>query len=586
MHNRYLKTFHLLDGAWSALFDFLHTHAFARQFLPRLASDSFSIAEQTEYFNPLHRIGSRLAHKAKAPPRTIKVWTVVFLFLWPQPYIRAQEITLSGAGKIWIKAVRITGNHSIGAEELELIVKSYVGKELDLAELKSIADLITEEYQRKGYTLARAYIPAQEIKDGIVEIAVLEGRVGEIAVRGNKHYSTDFIKSGFAPVLQEGIIRQSALEKALLLLNENTDLKAKAVLQAGEEPGTTDIVVHVEDRLPLHLALDYNNFGSTFVSRNRFGAELTLSKFLFIEGSSLSVRGVMGSDPSDLLYGRTSYSLPINNHGTKLGFAAFGGDFDVGREFAELNIKGKIWGYTFSFSHPFSKTRFHSLTSELGFESKDTKEFFLDSLSSRDRIRMLKAGVNYELTDSTGRNFISFYLFQGLGAALGAMENNDPKSSRVGADNRFTRLNLHLARAHRLNDLFSLILRGSGQVSTDSLVASEQFSLGGADTVRGYPQGEFLGDDAYNVGAELRISPLANREIAQLAFFIDHGAVSVKRPASGQKKYRDLTGAGLGLRLSLPYDLHARFDIGFPVKPAKASSGGRPTYYVQGVARF
>lgn len=104
--------------------------------------------------------------------------------------------------------------------------------------------------------------------------------------------------------------------------------------------------------------------------------------------------------------------------------------------------------------------------------------------------------------------------------------------------------------------------------------------------MRGYPQGELLGDDAYNVSAELRVSPLTNKEIAQLAFFVDHGAVSVKQPAVGQKKYNDLTGAGFGLRLSLPYDFHARFDIGFPLKPSKPSSGGRPTYYVQAAVKF
>ena len=488
--------------------------------------------------------------------------------------------------KVWIKSIRITGNQAIRTEEFERIVKPYTGNELDLSELKKIADLVSEEYRSRGYLLARAYIPEQEIQDGAVDIAVLEGKVGEIIVKGNKNYSADFIKRSFTRVFDDGNINHGPLEKSLLLLNENSDLKAKAILEAGKKPGTTDIVVNVEDKLPLHLALDYNNFGSKFVSRHRFGAELSLSRFLPVEGSSLSIRGVMGSDPSDLLYGRTSYVLPINSYGTRLGFSASGGDFDVGREFAELNIKGNTWGYGVSLSHPFIRTRFQSLTGEFGFESKDTKQFLLDSLSSRDRIRMLRAGLNYDRLDSTGRNLISLDLFQGLGEAFGAMENNDPRSSRIGADNRFTKLNLNLARAHRISEWFSLILRASGQVSTASLVAGEQFSLGGADSVRGYPQGEFLGDDAYNLSAEFRVSPLTNNEIAQLAFFIDHGAVSVKKPADGQGKYHALTGAGFGVRFSLPYDFHARFDVGFPLKPAKVSSGDRPIYYIQAAVRF
>jgi len=457
---------------------------------------------------------------------------------------------------------------------------------MGLSDLEKVSDLITDAYRKKGYTIARAYIPQQEIKEGVVEIAVLEGGVGEIVVKGNNHYSTDFIKRGFTRVIKDRVIKHSSLETSLLLLNEHPDLTVTAILQAGKDPGTTDIIVNVEDKFPVHLTIDYNNFGSEFVSQHRFGTELVLSKYLLVEGSSLSIRGVTGSDPSDLLFGRASYIFPINDLGTKVGLSSSGGDFVVGREFAELDIKGKIWSYGISLTHPVIKTRFQNLTAEFGFESKDTKQFLLGTLSSHDKIRLLKAGLNYDRTDSSGRNFMWLSLSRGLGEALGGMENNDPKASRMGADDRFTKADLILARFQRLTDSFSLILRGSGQVTTDSLVAGEQFSLGGADSVRGYPQGEFLGDDGYNVSTELRVSPLLNKEIVQWAFFVDHGAVSTKKPPVGTKKYNHLTGVGFGLRLNLPYNLDTRFDVGFPVQPAKASTGDRPTLYIQAAVRF
>jgi hemolysin activation/secretion protein len=303
----------------------------------------------------------------------------------------------------------------IGTAALAPIVDSYAEKDMDLSELQEVADLITAEFKRRGYILARAYIPEQEIKDGIVEIAVLEGRVGEIVVKGNKNYSTDFIKRGFMTVVEERAIKHGSLEKSLLLLNDNPDLKVTAVLQAGKEPGTTDIVVNAEDKLPLHFSIDYNNFGTESVSKHRFGAELNLGRFLPIEGSSLSLRGVVGSDPSDFYFGRASYLLPINSYGTKVGLLAYGGNFDVGRELAELDITGKTWGYGISLAHPFVKTRFQNLTGEFGFESKDAKEFLVGSLSSRDKLRMLRTGLNYDWVDNTGRNFISFSVFQGLG---------------------------------------------------------------------------------------------------------------------------------------------------------------------------
>ena len=450
--------------------------------------------------------------------------------------------------KVLVKAYKITGINVMAAAELESNLAPYVGREMDLADIEKVAEVVAAELRDRGYSLARAYIPAQEIKDGTVEIAVLEGRVGDIIVKGNQNYSSEFIKRGLTAVVRDGAIKQSSLEKSLLVLNEYPDLKATAVLEAGKEPGMTDIVVTVDDKLPLHLSMDYDNFGTESVSKNRFGMEVNLGRFLIVEGSSLSLRGVIGSDPKSYHYGRASYLLPINSYGTKLGFLGYGGDFDVGQALAEFNITATTWGYGPYLTHPFIKTRTQNLTGEFGFESKDSTQFLLGSLLSRDKIRMLKAGLNYDWIDSTSRNFIALSVFQGLSDALGAMDNNDTKSSRFGADNRFTKAYINWARVQRVMDRVSILLRGSGQVSTRPLVATEEFYIGGADSVRGYPLGEFLGDDGYNVSTELRVSPLPNQEILQLALFVDHGGVSIKDPPPGVKKSNQLTGAGYGFQ--------------------------------------
>ncbi|HEY7320395.1 MAG TPA: ShlB/FhaC/HecB family hemolysin secretion/activation protein [Candidatus Binatia bacterium] len=513
------------------------------------------------------------------------MWPAVILLALLQQSARAENPP-SEAAKVWVKAYRISPTNAINVDDLESAIASYTGREMGLSELQAVADVVTAAYRERGYSLARAYIPAQEIKDGIVDITVLEGRVGEIIVRGNTNYSSEFIQKSFAPAANNGAIKQSSLERSLLLLNEYPDLKATAVLEAGKEVGTTDIVVNVEDKLPLHFQVDYDNFGTESVSKNRFGMELNLGKFLLVEGSSLSLRGVIGSNPKNYHYGQAVYLVPINSYGTKLGFLGYGGDFDVGQALAEFNITATTWGYGPYLTHPFIKTRTQNLSGEFGFESKDSTQFLLGSVLSRDKIRMLRAGLNYDWIDTTGRNFIALSVFQGLGDAFGAMENNDTKSSRFGADNRFTKAYLNWARVQKVVDRVSILLRGSGQVSTRPLVATEEFYIGGADSVRGYPLGEFLGDNGYNISTELRISPLPNREILQLALFVDHGGVSLKDPPPGIKKHNYLTGAGFGFRLQLPYSINGRFDVGFPVQPAKASTGDRPTLYIQAAVRF
>lgn len=485
--------------------------------------------------------------------------------------------------------IKITGNQVIVLEDLAPIVKNYEGRYLTLSELEKLSALITEEYKKQGYLLAKAYIPEQKLVNGEVEITILEGKVGEVIIQGDhKYYSTDFIKEHFAPLLKEQALNQDALERAVLILNEYPRLNVTTMLQAGKAPGTTDIIVEAKNSIPVYLTLDYNNFGSRYVSRSRYGATLDVGS-LIKEGSLLSLKGVTGDDTKDILYGRASYTLPLNAIGTKTGVYYANGKFDVGREFAVLGINSKIESYGFYLTHPFIKKRSTSLTAEFGFDVKNAKQYiFEDLISSNDRTRSIRGGVSLEDTDTTGRTSLSFFTTQGLGGGtlLGAMEDDDPYSSRYGADNKFTKVNLDLMRIQRILPYVFLIVKGSGQLASDSLVASEQFSIGGADSVRGYPQSEYLGDSGYSATAEARVSPFSNKEIVQLALFIDTGGIIVKNPVVGEDKHHALTGAGGGIRFNLPYDINIRADAGFPLLPDKSSEGKDAVFYLQAVKRF
>jgi hemolysin activation/secretion protein len=359
----------------------------------------------------------------------------------------------------------------------------------------------------------------------------------------------------------------------------------KATLQAGKEPGTTDIIIKAENAVPVNLTLDYNNFGSKYVSRSRFGATFDIGN-LFMEGAIFSIRGVSGDNPDDMFFGRASYSMPLNTLGTRLGAYYANGDYELGREFAILKMRGNIESYGIYASHPFIKKRIQSLTAEFGFDVKDAKQEILGTEVSKDKIRSLRGGITYESTDTAGRSFASLFITQGLGNNLGAMDNDSRFASRVGADNRFTKANIDVMRVQKIADPLFLILKGSAQWTSDSLVAIEQFSVGGADSVRGYPMGEFSGDDGYSVTAELRVSPLKNKELVQIALFMDNGWYSIKSPAVGQTKSDSLTGGGAGLRVNLPYDINMRFDAGFPIDPSRSSEGSEPIYYFQIVKKF
>jgi hemolysin activation/secretion protein len=517
---------------------------------------------------------------------SIKIVALIigFLLFMPGLLISAEEDFL-------VAKIKVTGNQVLKSDTFAPIVTAYEGKRATFTDLQKVASLITEEYRKRGYVIAKAFVPEQQIVNDTVEIAVLEGKIGEVKVEGDhKYYSTAFIRKHFDPILKEKALNQETLERALMVLNEYPKLAVQANLQAGKEPGTTDLIVTANNSMPIHLTVDYNNFGSNYTNRNRVGLTFDVGNFLK-EGSVLSLRGISGFSWSDMLFGRISYSIPLNTLGTRLAAYYAKGDFEVGEEFRVLEIKGKIEQYGISVAHPFIKTRLQTLTAELGFDGKDARQFLLGEITSHDRIRSLRGGLTWEQTNPSGRTYATFGMTQGLGHQLGGMISRDPYAgepyaSRVGADNSFTRFNLDAIRLQRLHPSFFLILKGSGQFSSDSLVSSEQFSLGGADSVRGYVPGEFSGDDGFSLTAELRVSPLTNKELFQVAFFLDTGSVYTRDTVVGQKARHSLTGGGGGVRLNLPYDFNIRADVGFPIDPGKNADGKSVMYYLQAIKRF
>ena len=490
-----------------------------------------------------------------------------------------------------VKGFSFSGNTVVSQTELEALTQLYVGRSLTLSDLEEVAASVADLYKQKGYTLATAYVPQQQIRFGVVTIAILEGRVGEITVTGNQHYSTEFIRGSFAQAMENNVVRNVALERALLLLNDYPDLHVSAVLEPGASTGSTNVHVKAEDKLPIHATLDYNNYGFNTISRNRFGAGVEVGN-VFFDGATVNLNGILGDHPNQLQFLTGAYAVPLGVHGTKLVLSGSTGKFDVGAELAALQIRGEINTYDISVTHPFIKTRFQSLLADAGFASKDNRLFTLGTLTSDDAVRMAKLGVIYDRLDLSGRTYFSLYGFQGLGELLGGMDNNAQQTTRQGADDRFTKATLNTGRIQSLGHDVLLIVRASGQATTGPVVVIEQMLLGGPDSVRGYQLGERFVDEGYTVSAETRVpffpSVLGS---TQAAAFIDYGAGHVRNAQPGEQASSSLTGTGVGLQTELPYfSTRLRADVGFPIGPKPNGgtvAGDRsPTFYLQAIARF
>ncbi len=490
---------------------------------------------------------------------------------------------------VTVKEVVFSGNESIPTPELQPLVADVVGRDVTLTELKAASDVVTAEYRRRDMSLAKAYVPAQEVGgDGRVKFQVVEGKAGWISVDGNHLYSEDFIRKHIAAALSDGPVSNRQLERALLILNEEyRGLNVQTVLKRGQEPGTVDIQAQVDEEKRWRGHIGYNNFGSESVSRHRIlvGAD---ANNLLLDGDLLALLAVLGDEPDELANGAVTYRVPLNHLGTQLGVRFAAGSYEVSQDFVDLGLEGQSVSGGLFVTHPFIKQRALRLSGEFGIEATDSRYDILRQTASSDRIRAVYASLIASGSHWGGDTSAILNVTQGLGEFAGGMDDDAESPSRPEANNSFTRATLSLNRLQQLCRYAALLARLDGQLASDPLVASQEWQIGGAHSVRGYAPGEVTGDQGFLASLELQVTPFPSRPYGIVAF-VDHGYARRKETFIAEPEDLELTGAGLGVRLAHDHRLlngSLRLDVGWPVGSVDSSLDNEPSLYLATELRF
>lgn len=488
----------------------------------------------------------------------------------------------SGSDRVHITKIRLRGGDSLlTPQEIEAAVAPFEGRDLSIAELQNAANALTELLKSKGHFLARAILPVQELTSGELQLEVLEGSIDQINVEGNEYYSAEFIKNHLEDGLGPGrTLDEATLQRKLLLLNDNLDLNVQAVLEPSVQEGKADVTLQVKDNLPLHAGVNYDNFGTQFTNIHRVGPHFTVGNVLQ-QGDAFNAHYLLGMPDNRASFFQASYSSLLDDDGTRFTLGYANGASTLGQQLQVLDIRGKANIYSASVVMPLVRSLTERQELSLSYSYKDINNSLLGALAGVDKYHSLRVGFNGDWADESGHDYLRVALTQGLGgdSLIGPI-------ARTQAAPAFTKLNLDLTRVHYIDDPFFFVFRGSGQYTRNTLYAAEQFALGGIDSVRGYPQSQFLGDVGYNLSAEARWIPFEDRRDVQFSAFLDHGGATILRPQPGQLASQILTGAGLGLRFELGSSTQMRVDVGWPLFPGRNSSGDKPVFYGQIFTNF
>ncbi len=485
-----------------------------------------------------------------------------------------------------LKQVVVSGNENIPTGELEHLYSSYLNKQVHFEDLQVIAAAIKQHYRAAGYIAAYVYLPPQNVTSGTVEIAVIEGVIGQVEIKGN-HWFSDSLIRRMLKVSAGTVLFYDELRGAMNFLNKNRDIKAKAVLKPGRELKTTDLEINVEDKFPLHLSTDVNNLGTDNTGKHRWGVGLTHTNLL----------GFMDEASARFQIGRHSwavganYTIPVTSFRTALTLSYSRSSVDLGGPFAALNVEGHATTYGLLMTQPVLDRQHWSAGVNIGFDWKSIENTVLGDEAGVDELRILNLGINLEENDRWGRTIFPHTFHAGFSNFLGASDNQDAGASRTGTGGQFFIYRTSLLRYQKLPKDMTLALRGNLQLTPDSLAPSEQIRLGGAFSVRGYQEGEYLADYGAYLANEIYIpayffpanwklpysSKPLRKQIMGVAFY-DFGGGALRRPQAGEDADRFLAGAGGGLRVELLDRVYGRFQWGAPTG-SRPNDSSKSTFY-------
>jgi hemolysin activation/secretion protein len=454
----------------------------------------------------------------------------------------------------------IDGVSVFEVETLSRLLDHYVGRTLSLGELEQAVGIITRYYRERGYIAALAILPEQVVNDGVVHLKVFEGKVSEVLVEpsGRTRLDPEQVAATVRAGLVNGLVHQTELEQALLRLNALPGVKVAAVLSQGTEPGTTRLIISLEEGALLAGAVTVHNQGSA--STGRLRSEVVLDLNDAAGRGDLFRLNMARTSSSDYL--RWSHVLPVDRRGTRVGIAASVTRYTLCCQFAALGASGNAASVTVHLGTPLVSTDNTSLDLYAAADANRLRSDTVAGNSQDRRTRMATLGVNL-LASSAQPGVVALtglaYLSTGTLdlSANAADQAQDAATARAEGHFSKWRVEASLVKPWRAGLEFSV--SGSSQWSNRNLDSSQKFSLGGPGAVRAYPVGEASGDQGAMLSAEARWRPAKGW---QLSLFTDAGLIRLQQQpwslGSAAPNRYVLRGMGLGINYT---DDHVRAQL-------------------------
>jgi hemolysin activation/secretion protein len=474
-------------------------------------------------------------------------------------------VTGDTSGEIKVTRFEVIGSTVFTAEQLAEITEPFTKESLSFAELLEVKEAITQLYVDQGYITSGAFIPPQTLEDGVVKVQVVEGKITEILITGNRRLNSGYIRSRVEKGTQTPLNVNRLLEELQLLQLNPLIENISAELATGIEPGTNILEITVDEERSFFPTVGIDNGRSPSVGTVR--GTITLNE-MNVTGWGDSLYASFSKTEGSNVLDEVSYTLPLNRYDGTIRLAFSYSDNEVVESpFDQLDIKSNSRDYTVSFRQPIIKNPTQELALGLEFNRRESFtsllgiDFPLSPGANDDgETRLSIIRFFQEWTNRTSNEV--FALRSQFSFGINAFNANNEGSP----DGQFFAWRGQGQYLRLLAPDTILLLRTDAQITTNPLVPLEQFALGGIGSVRGYRQDLFLADNGFLASAEVRL-PIARipdwNSVIQIAPFFDVG--TVWNLESSNPDPQTLTSLGLGLIWQIDNRFTARLDWGIPL---------------------
>ncbi len=498
----------------------------------------------------------------------------------PQPPSQPSPTPPQPGPTIPVSKIEVTGSTIFTAKDLDPIVKPLEGRSVTLEELRQAADAITQLYLNQGYITSRAILVDQTITNGVVQIRVVEGSLEAIQIEGNQRVNDSYIRSRIALGAYAPLNRDRLEDQLRLLKIDPLFSNVEASLRPGNQLGKSILIVRVTEASPWEGFASFDNYSPPSIGSLRFGVGLgyrNLTGFGDELFADYYLSTTLGSRVGDIYY-----RFPVNPMNGIVQFHYSPNESHItDNDFKALDIRGNSPLYEINYRQPILRNPREEFALSFGFSAQNSQTFLFGDIGfpfgigpdadGKSNTRVFKFGQDYTRRDPQGAWAFRSLFNVGVGI-LDATENPDPIP-----DGRFFSWLGQVQRVQRLGSRHLLIVQGDVQLTPDPLLPSQQFVIGGGQSVRGYPQNFRSGDNGFRFSLEDRIALLRDASgvpILQLAPFFDMGTVwNAPGNPNPQPNGRFLAGLGTGVLWQPLPRLNLRVDMTIPLTHPEGDNG-------------